>query len=109
MTIPRFTDVPLSASIPADAAEQFEALNAAVGHSAGWQTPEPFNTSRALVQVSAFLAAFSGLYLTVSTVTDDKYREQFFGSVERELERAVGVRAVYLALRHRESAQSELK
>ena len=40
MTIPRFTDVPLSASIPADAAEQFEALNAAVGHSAGWQTPE---------------------------------------------------------------------
>ncbi len=40
MTIPRFTDVPLGASIPADAAEQFDALNAAVGHSAGWQTPE---------------------------------------------------------------------
>ncbi len=40
MTIPRFTDVPLSASIPADAAEQFDLLNAAVGHSAGWQTPE---------------------------------------------------------------------
>ena len=57
-----------------------------------------FNTSRALVQVSTFLAAFSGLYLTVSTVTDDAYREQFFGSVMRELERAVGVRAVYLAL-----------
>ena len=67
----------------------------------GWQTPNPFNPSRALVQVSTFLAAFSGLYLTVSTVTDDKYREQFFGSVERELERAVGVRAVYLALRNR--------
>jgi len=66
-----------------------------------WQTPEPFNTSRALVQVSAFLASFSGLYLTVSTVTDEAYREQFFGSVTRELERAVGVRAVYLALRHR--------
>jgi methylmalonyl-CoA mutase len=32
--------VPLGASIPADAAEQFDALNAAVGHSAGWQTPE---------------------------------------------------------------------
>ena len=56
-----------------------------------------FNTSRALVQVSTFLAAFSGLYLTVSTVTDEAYREQFFGSVMRELERAVGVRAVYLA------------
>ena len=53
------------------------------------------------MQVSTFLAAFSGLYLTVSTVTDEAYREQFFGSVMRELERAVGVRAVYLALRDR--------
>lgn len=70
---------------------------------AAWQTdaPNEFNPSRALVQVSTFLAAFSGLYLTVSTVTDDKYREQFFGSVTRELERAVGMRAVYLALRNR--------
>lgn len=66
-----------------------------------WQTDPEFNTSRALVQVSTFLAAFSGLYLTVSTVTDDGYRKQFFGSVTRELERAVGVRAVYLALRNR--------
>ncbi len=66
-----------------------------------WQTEDTFNTSRALVQVSTFLAAFSGLYLTVSTVTDDAYREQFFGSVMRELERAVGVRAIYLALRAR--------
>ena len=50
-----------------------------------------------LFQVSVFLAAFSGLYLTVSTVTDETYREQFFAQVERQLERAVGVRAVYLA------------
>ena len=65
-----------------------------------WQTdPTRSTPSRALVQVSTFLAAFSGLYLTVSTVTDETYREQFFGSVMRELERAVGVRAVYLALR----------
>lgn len=55
--------------------------------------------SVALLQVSTFLSAFSGLYLTVSTVTDETYREQFFGSVMRELERAVGVRAVYLAVR----------
>jgi hypothetical protein len=55
--------------------------------------------SVALVQVSVFLASFSGLYLTVSTVTDETYREQFFGSVVSELERAVGVRAVYLAVR----------
>lgn len=52
-----------------------------------------------LVKVSVFLAAFSSLYLTVSTVTDETYREQFFGSVLTEMERAVGVRAVYLALR----------
>jgi hypothetical protein len=64
-----------------------------------WQTDPPFNASRGLVQVSVFLAGFSGLYLTVSTVTDETYREQFFGSVVRELERAVGMRAVYLALR----------
>ena len=58
--------------------------------------------TRELVQVATFLSAFSGLYLTVSTVTDETYREQFFGGVSRELERAVGVRAVYLALRERD-------
>ena len=57
------------------------------------------NITTELVQVSVFLAAFSCLYLTVSTVTDDTYRAQFFGSVLAELERAVGMRAVYLALR----------
>ena len=66
---------------------------------ASWDVEMPF--SRTLVQVSTFLAAFSGLYLTVSTVTDEAYRAQFFGSVTRELERAVGMRAVYLALRAR--------
>src|SRR6478609_5737346 len=64
-----------------------------------WQTDPAFNTSRGLVQVSTFLAAFSGLYLTVSTVTDETYREQFFSGVTRELERAVAMRAVYLASR----------
>ena len=49
------------------------------------------------MQVSMFLAAFSGLYFTVSTVTDETYRAQFFGGVSDQLERAVGVRAVYLA------------
>ncbi|WP_240641071.1 hypothetical protein [Nocardioides ferulae] len=58
-----------------------------------------------LFQVSLFLAAFSALYLTVSTVTDETYRAQFFGSVVRELERAVGVRAVYLCLRDRQSPE----
>ena len=64
-----------------------------------WRAGDDFNESRALVQVSVFLAAFSGLYLTVSTVTDETYRAQFFSGVTRELERAVGMRAVYLTLR----------
>jgi hypothetical protein len=57
----------------------------------------------ALLQVSTFLAGFSGLYVTVSTVTDETYREQFFGHVIHEMERAVGVRAIYLALRAAEA------
>lgn len=67
--------------------------------TSAWQTDPEFTPSRALVQVSVFLSAFSGLYLMVSTVTDEAYRAQFFGGVTRELERAVGMRAVYLALR----------
>ena len=52
-----------------------------------------------LVQVSVFLAAFSGLYFAVGVITDETYREQFFSAVLAELERAVGVRAAYLVLR----------
>ena len=52
-----------------------------------------------LLQVAVFLAAFSGLYFTVYAVTDDSYRKQFFTSIIHELERAVGVRAVYRAIR----------
>jgi hypothetical protein len=51
-----------------------------------------------LFQVSVFLAAFSGLYFTVYAVSDSTYREQFFSRISRDLERAVGVRAVYQAL-----------
>ncbi|MGH3360987.1 MAG: hypothetical protein ACRDOM_00880 [Nocardioides sp.] len=60
------------------------------------------SVSAQLVKVSLFLAAFSGLYFTVSAVTDETYRNQFFAGVTDELERAVGVRAVYLALRARD-------
>ncbi len=55
--------------------------------------------SRELLQVSIFLSAFSGLYFTVYAVTDSTYRDQFFHEITDELERAVGVRAAYLALR----------
>lgn len=65
------------------------------------------NLSVELVQVSVFLAAFSGLYFTVYAVTDEAYRDQFFTDVKKELGRAVGVRAVYLALRRRSDAPAE--
>jgi hypothetical protein len=61
------------------------------------------SVSTQLVKVSLFLASFSGLYFTVSAVTDETYRNQFFAGVTDEMERAVGVRAVYLALRARAS------
>ncbi len=57
------------------------------------------NLSVELVQVSVFLAAFSALYFAVAVLTDETYKEQFFSDVLSELERAVGVRAGYLALR----------
>lgn len=61
-----------------------------------------------LLKVSLFLAAFSGLYFTVSAVTDDAYRSQFFASVTGELERAVGMRAVYLTLREHHGASAPM-
>ncbi|MBS2937479.1 hypothetical protein KDN32_06965 [Nocardioides sp. J2M5] len=59
------------------------------------------NLTLSLVKVSLFLASFSGFYFTVSAVTDDTYRRQFFSVVESQLERAVGMRAVYRATRER--------
>jgi hypothetical protein len=76
-------------------------MQAWLGHDAH-HLPHFQGVSRELLQVATFLSAFSGLYLTVSTVTDETYREQFFGDVMRELERAVGMRAVYLAVRERD-------
>jgi len=56
---------------------------------------EALLVSTELIQVSVFLAAFSGLYFTVYAVTDEVYRTQFFTSITDELERAVGARTVY--------------
>ena len=68
------------------------------------QVPGLTNLSLELFQVSVFLAAFSGLYFTVYAVTDEAYRDQFFTAVKHELDRAVAVRAVYLALRGHDPA-----
>jgi hypothetical protein len=64
-----------------------------------WLGREVGTVTVPLVKVSVFLAGFSGLYFTVYAVTDETYRQQFFTSITRELERAVAVRAVYRTLR----------
>src|SRR5690606_30594942 len=51
--------------------------------------------TRELVQVSTFLAAFSGLYFAVYAVTDEAYRRQFFTAITDELQRAVSARVAY--------------
>ncbi len=63
----------------------------------GFEAPAGFPVSNELFQVSLFLSAFAGLYFTVYAVSDANYREQFFAELDSELERAVGVRAVYRA------------
>jgi hypothetical protein len=69
-----------------------------VGSWLGAKNPEDVVVLWPLIKVSVFLAGFSGLYFTVYAVTDETYRQQFFTSVTRELERAVAVRAVYRTL-----------
>ena len=65
---------------------------------ASWLSDKDTTVTIPLLKVSVFLAGFSGLYFTVYAVTDETYRQQFFTSVTRELERAVAVRAVYRTL-----------
>ena len=57
------------------------------------------NLSVELFQVAVFLSAFSALYVSVTAVTDDTYRGQFFTGVLRQMEKAIAVRAGYNALR----------
>ena len=54
-----------------------------------------------LAKVAVFLGSFSGLYFTVYAVNDATYRGQFFTEILREIERALGVRAVYRVLADR--------
>jgi hypothetical protein len=77
-----------------------EVIHTWVGGDAPTHTPllDQLGFSNELLQVSIFLAAFSGLYFTVYAVTDATYREQFFTGITDDLEKAVGVRAAYLAL-----------
>ena len=54
-----------------------------------------------LLSVALILGAFSGLYFTISALSDAAYRAEFFSDADRELEYVFAVRAVYhAALRH---------
>ncbi|PUA80678.1 hypothetical protein [Nocardioides currus] len=71
-----------------------------------WITPDKLTypwgislVSLELVQVSVFLAAFSGLYFAVYAVTDETYRREFFADVLGELEQALRVRVAYVLKR----------
>jgi hypothetical protein len=55
--------------------------------------------STGLVQVSMFLAAFSGLYFAASAATDQHYREAFFEPLLADVRVSLAARQVYLARR----------
>jgi hypothetical protein len=60
----------------------------------------PFHlVSDELFSVAVFLSAFAGLYFTVQAVIDQNYRREFFTRIQDDLQRAIGVRKVYVALR----------
>ena len=50
-----------------------------------------------LLRVTGFLTVFSGLYFSVTAVTDESYRREFSGEILEEMRRSLAVRAVYLA------------
>jgi hypothetical protein len=52
-----------------------------------------------LVQVSIFLAAFSGVYFAASAATDQHYREAFFEPLLADVRTSLAARQVYLARR----------
>lgn len=58
---------------------------------------------RALVQVSLFLAAFSGLYFAASAATDQHYRDAFFEPLLDDVRVSLAARQVYLARRGEDS------
>ncbi|MYA60463.1 MAG: hypothetical protein F4X40_07930 [Chloroflexi bacterium] len=49
-----------------------------------------------LLQVAAFMAAFSGFYFTIRVLTDHEYRDEFFEDVVGDVRQSLAVRAVYL-------------
>ena len=51
-----------------------------------------------LIRVAALLASLSGFYFTVSAITDETYRKEFYEDIVQEIRRSFAVRQVYHAL-----------
>lgn len=77
-----------------------ETIEAWAGEPAGilWQATlfdHSLILSVELIRVAAFLATFSGLYFTVTAMTDPTYRGEFFDEFVGEVRQTLAVRAVY--------------
>ncbi|HET6286771.1 MAG TPA: hypothetical protein VFG15_08470 [Amycolatopsis sp.] len=57
----------------------------------------PLPVSSALLNVSVFLAVFSGLYFAASTATDVRYRRSFFEPLLEDVKISLAARDIYLA------------
>ncbi len=76
-----------------------EVIESWVGHPPTYETGGLHLVSNELFSVAVFLSGFAGLYFTVQAVIDQNYRREFFSQIEHDLQRAIGVRKVYVALR----------
>lgn len=76
-----------------------EVIESWVGHAPTYETGGLHLVSNELFSVAVFLSGFAGLYFTVQAVIDQNYRREFFSRIEDDLQRAIGVRKVYVALR----------
>lgn len=59
---------------------------------------ETFHVTEELLRVAAAIAAFSGLYFTISVLTDATYREEFLEELAEELRGVLRTRQEYLRL-----------
>lgn len=78
---------------------QPDVIESWVGHAPTYETGGLHLVSNELFSVAVFLSGFAGLYFTVQAVIDQNYRREFFSQIEDDLQRAIGVRKVYVALR----------
>jgi len=59
---------------------------------------ERFELTLELLEVATFLAVLSGLFFTITSVTDAAYREEFRTEVTGEIREAFAVRRIYREL-----------